>query len=235
MSEIAVLMAAGLGSRMRPLTEKTPKPLISVNGTPMIETVINGLRYRGVEDIIIVAGYLKECFYEYASSHPGLKVVENTEYKTKNNISSIHAVCDILGRSDVFICEADLYIPDPGLFNVKLDRSCYFGKMVKGYSDDWVFETGDDGYITRVGKSGTDCYNMAGISWFRQEDAAILKEAITRTYAKIGHEDLFWDEVVNSNLDRLKLVIHPIREDQIVEIDTCEELKEAERRFGSAG
>ncbi|MCR5237009.1 MAG: NTP transferase domain-containing protein, partial [Lachnospiraceae bacterium] len=51
MSESAIIMAAGLGERMRPLTEHTPKPLIRVNGRPMIETVIDGLHLRGVEDI----------------------------------------------------------------------------------------------------------------------------------------------------------------------------------------
>lgn len=40
MKEIAILMAAGLGSRMRPLTETTPKPLIRIHGKAMIETVI---------------------------------------------------------------------------------------------------------------------------------------------------------------------------------------------------
>ncbi len=39
----AIVMAAGLGTRMVPLTKTTPKPLVSVNGTPMIETVINAL------------------------------------------------------------------------------------------------------------------------------------------------------------------------------------------------
>ena len=224
-------MAAGLGTRMRPLTEKTPKPLIPVNGIPMIETVIRGLNNRGINDIHIVAGYLKECFYEYASDHPGIKIIENSEYLTKNNISSIHAAYDILGQSDTFICEADLFVSDPDLFKADLTESCYFGRMVKGFSDDWVFETGDDGYITRVGKGGSNCYNMVGISFLKQRDAMILRDAILKAYGDPGHEELFWDDVVDRNLDKLKLKIHPVADDQIVEIDTCEELKVVEERF----
>lgn len=235
MSEAAILMAAGLGTRMRPLTEKLPKPLIKVNGVPMIETVIDALRSRGTEDIFIVAGYLKECFFEYASSHPGLQIVENAEYETKNNISSIHAVCDMLGQSDVFICEADLYVRDPGIFKKTPDHSCYFGKMVRGYSDDWVFETGSDGYISRVGRGGTDCYNMVGISYFKQPDAAVLKDAILKAYDREDHGKLFWDEVVDSNLDRLKLMIRPVDVNSIVEIDTCEELRAVEEAVKNAG
>ncbi len=57
--ESAILMAAGLGTRMRPLTEKTPKPLLPVNGRPMIETVIDGLSARGVSEFYVVTGYLQ--------------------------------------------------------------------------------------------------------------------------------------------------------------------------------
>ena len=53
---IAILMAAGLGTRMAPLTQKVAKPLVKVYGKPMIETVIDGL-YELVERVYVVVGY----------------------------------------------------------------------------------------------------------------------------------------------------------------------------------
>ena len=53
-------MAAGMGKRMMPLTVDTPKPLIKVHGTPMIETIIIGLRQNNIAEIYIVAGYLHD-------------------------------------------------------------------------------------------------------------------------------------------------------------------------------
>ena len=60
--ESAILMAAGLGTRMRPLTDNTPKPLIKAAGKPLIETVIDGLWQHGVREIYVVTGYLAEQF-----------------------------------------------------------------------------------------------------------------------------------------------------------------------------
>lgn len=109
------------------------------------------------------------------------------------------------------------------VFDKDLYCSCYYGKMVEGYSDDWIFEQQGE-YISRIGKGGTNTYNMVGISFFKKDDATILAEKIEKAYAVEENANLYWDEVVDKNIDKFKLKIMPIEQNQIVEIDTIEEL-----------
>jgi len=233
MREIAILMAAGLGSRMRPLTDTIAKPLVRVNGVPLIETVIAALEKRGVAEIYVVTGYKADQFVPLAEAHPNIRLVHNAEYATKNNINSVAVVADNMALSACFICEADLFLPNADVLCRELTRSGYFGKMVAGFSDDWVFDTDADGRITRVGKGGTDCFNMVGISYFRQSDAAKIASAVVEDVKKAENANLFWDEVVDRLVknDELDLVVHPVSSDEIIECDTIEDLKKLEAKL----
>ncbi len=222
-TETAILMAAGLGSRMRPITETVPKPLVKVHGVPLIETVIRALKKRQVSKIYIVTGYLKEQFAYLTEKYSNITLIENTEFMEKNNISSLYAAGEVLGESNCFICEADLYLKNPDILLGEIEQSCYFGKMVKGYSSDWLFDM-EDNRITHVHKGGNDTYNMVGISYWLKEDAQKIQKAIRQAYEKEGHEQLFWDEIVDGLLDEMSVQIYEVFADSIVEVDTVEEL-----------
>lgn len=75
---------------MLPLTSRTPKPLVAVNGIRMIDTVIHGLHTNGITEIYVVVGYLKKQFRTPETEYPGLKLIENPYYDTCNNISAAH-------------------------------------------------------------------------------------------------------------------------------------------------
>lgn len=220
----AILMASGLGSRMAPLTATKPKPLIEVNHKPMIETIIEALEEIHIGHIYVVVGYLAEQFNYLPEKYNNVSLVNNPDFKTINNISSVYYASRYLKNDECYICESDLYVSDKNIFKQNLAESCYFGKMKKGFSADWLFDLDDQDYICRVGKGGQDKYNMVGLSYFTKTDASILADAIQEAYGREGYESLFWDDVVNNNLDKLKLRVHPVLDNQIIEIDTVEEL-----------
>lgn len=221
--EIAVLMAAGLGSRMRPLTEKIPKPLVRIKGVPLIETMIHGLLTRKISRIYIVVGYKREMFEYLPEKYREVILIENKEYLEKNNISSVYAVSRFLGNNPCFICEADVYVRNPQIFQTEYTNSVYYGKMIKGYSNDWVFELENE-RIVKIKKGGYDLYNMVGVAYLFEKDMKLLKKQIEMIYTHRGSENLFWDEVVDQLLDQIEIGINEVRLDDLVEIDTISEL-----------
>ncbi len=121
--------------------------------------------------------------------------------------------------------ERDKYNANTSIFLAELNHSCYYGKMVKGHSDDWVFEQDENGRITRVGKYGDDCFNMCGVAWFKAKDAQKVADAITEAYKHPGtYETLFWDDIVNQQIKNINLTVHEVFQEQIVEIDSVKEL-----------
>jgi CTP:phosphocholine cytidylyltransferase-like protein len=237
----ALILAAGMGKRMLPLTERYAKPLVPVCGTTMIETVIDAHSEQDVSRIIIVVGYKKEQFEFLTGKYQNVVLIENKEYERKNNVSSIAAAADLLGERDCFICEADLFISDPGIFSDVGERSCYFGKPAEADEQDWIFDVRDGRSIEiRIGRAmrrtgGDSVYKMTGGAFWRNTDLRILIDTIRETCERPGHENLFWDEVVNAKLDVLRLSIRPVSSEQMVEIDTVAELEKFIKLNGPAG
>ncbi len=124
----AVIMAAGFASRFAPLSEITPKALLKVKGEIMIERQIRQLRDAGIPDIYVVVGYKKEMFY-YLEEKYDVHIIENPDYTTRNNHSSIYAVRQYLGNT--YICSADNYFME-NVFDAYVYEPYYSAVYMKG-------------------------------------------------------------------------------------------------------
>ena len=98
---------------MIPITFNTPKPLVRVHGKRIIDTLLDAVVAAGIQEIIVVRGYLAEQFDQLLYKYPMIKFVENPAYNDANNISS--AMCVRYMLSNAYVFEADLLLSNPDI------------------------------------------------------------------------------------------------------------------------
>ena len=131
----AIIMAAGKGERLRPLTEKTPKPLIKVHKIPMIESIISSLKKEGINDITIVTGYLKNEF-EYLKDKYQVTIINNPDYDKANNISSLYYAREKLAST--VILDGDQIINNPKIILTNFNKSGYVCIPINTFKKEWI-------------------------------------------------------------------------------------------------
>lgn len=222
----ALLMAAGMGTRIRPLSEETPKPLIPVNGVAMIESNIQALRQAGIKQIFITVGYKKEKYYYLKEKYGNIEFIENTEYQIKNTISSFYAAMEYLRGNNCIVSEGDLYIADPLIIKSKMDKSRYLIRYVDNQDYEWGFELEHD-VIKKVVRPRQGVFlnhHMYGFSYWMKEDLELLIESVKALYKKSGHESLAYDEAANDIFCKIDMGVIPVKDGQLFEIDCIEDL-----------
>ena len=221
----AIILAAGMGTRLRPLTLKTPKPLIPVQGEPMAERQIKFLHEKGIKDITIVTGYLNESFY-YLQEKYGVKLVHNDKYNEYNNLYTMYLVKEYLPNA--FVLEGDVYL-NRNILDEKVMESTYFSARKSNFNNEWILKIGADGYLDNilVGSDDEELI-MCGVSYWSQEDGEFLKEKLQQAVEQGGFEQLFWDNLVKDSLDELKIKVRELKSDDLFEIDSLDELNELE-------
>ena len=219
----AVLIAAGFGSRMVPITLNTPKPLVRVGGTRIIDTILDAVYAAGITEVYVVRGYLGEQFDQLRYKYPTIRFIDNPLYNEANNISSMVAAKDHLQSAYVF--ESDLLLRNPKLITRYQDRSNYLGIPMER-SDDWCFKV-KNGVIKSLGIGGEGgIWQMVGISYWTPEDGAKLAEDIPATFAMPGGKERFWDEApLTYFADRYKVYARECSLEDVTEIDSFRELE----------
>ena len=217
----AVIMAAGFGSRLVPVTLNTPKPLVRVHGKRLIDSLLDAIAAVGITEIYLVRGYLSEQFDQLLAKYPTIKLIENPFYNEANNISSV--MCARSHLQNAYVCEADLLLYNPDLIKKYQYSTNYLGVPVEK-TDDWCF-TCKNGYISKMSIGGVNCFHMFGISYWNDADGARLAKHIEQVYDSPGGKERYWDQVAFDYFpDKYQITVRECTFDDIAEIDTYKEL-----------
>ena len=224
----AVFIAAGFGSRLVPITFNTPKPLVRVHGQRIIDSLIDACLEAGINDIVIVRGYLAEQFDQLLYKYPMIRFLENPSYNEANNISSALVARYLLSNAYVF--EADLLLSNPKIIR-KYHYTSDFLAIRKDRTDDFCF-TVKDGIITEEKVGGLDCWQMVGISYWNEADGHRLSQDIADVYAMPGGKERYWEQVpLIYRREHYAVEVRECFDEDIVEIDTFRELKAIDRTY----
>lgn len=218
----AIFMAAGLGSRLTPLTINTPKALIRVHGKRMIDTLIDAVIAAGIDDIYIVRGYLGEQFDQLLHKYPMIKFIENPFYADGNNILSMACAGDII--KNAYVLESDLVLFNPELIRKYQYYSNYLAIPVKK-TNDWCFFV-EDGIIKGVAEGGENCWQVVGISYWTEYDGARIVTHIKDRIRLPGGRNVLWGSVILDTFkDQYTVRVRECKLEDVVEIDSYNELK----------
>lgn len=234
----ALLLAAGTGSRLFPLTQKSPKCLTLVNETSILERLIKSLNQNGFKRLVVVTGHLEDCIRNFLETRAGnikIEYVFSPLYKTTNNIYSLWMARKIINEPFVLI-ESDLVF-DPSLLTDML----YPDRIAIARMKPWLngstvtinpsntvdaFHSDARNNIEQTRYKTVNIYSLSVSSWYR------VIEKLDQ-YILAGRVNDYYEVVFRQMVAEKILSFQAVFFDQKpwYEIDTIEDLASAEKLF----
>ena len=229
-AERAIIMAAGLGNRLQPITLTTPKPLVKVNGVRLIDTVIKALNENGIKEIYVVVGYLKEQFKSLEQDYPGLVLLENPYYSECNNISSLYVAREHIDNT--IILDGDQFIYNSDILNPYFSRSGYNAVWTDMPTDEWLMSV-EDGIVKYCNRNGGNHgWQLYSVSFWSSDDGKRLKRHLEIEFEEKNNRQVYWDDVAMFIYhNEYKLGIRKMNRNDIIEIDTIRELVNLDKSY----
>ncbi|MGY4158072.1 NDP-sugar pyrophosphorylase family protein [Bradyrhizobium sp. USDA 4461] len=243
----AIVLAAGLGSRLRPLTDLRPKPLIEVNGTPILHNALRHLQAVGVQDVSIVVGYRKDAIqYACGARFGELKInyVESSVFDRTGSAYSLWLARDALLCGDIYLLEGDVFFEEDALHYLTRGEARDVAAVApfKATMQGSAVLVSDRGFVSgfRMKQSGADLLPgrpklFKTMNLFRLS-ASSLRTTIVPALNEIvgsGATQAYTEELLAYLVERRGLQLAAMRCDDLrwCEIDSAEDLRFANSLF----
>ena len=207
------------------MTDNTPKALIKVKDKPLVEYQIEYLKEKGIDEIIVVVGYLCEQF-DYLKEKYGVKLVFNDKYAEYNNFYSLYLVKDYLANS--YVIDADNYL-FKNMFRSDINRSTYFSVYREDCENEWFLIYGDDYKVKDIIVDSKAGRILSGVSFWDKETAEKINKFIDFAYDSNEFMDLYWDNMVKDNISELDVYVEELEANSIYEIDSVKDYNKLEK------
>lgn len=231
----ALILAAGFGTRLAPITDNMPKSLVPVNGEPILFKQIRNLRENGITDITIISGYKADILKNAVSAQwPEIKIIESIDYATTNNMYSAYLGLQNIGTAGFLMMNADVFF-DASVIKALLDFPCPNAIVtdIGNYNDESMKVIEREGRLVKIAKtiskddalgSSIDVYKFDSIG-----ATAFYNKC--KEYIVDKGERKMWSEVaLNDILDSVVFKSCPLC-GRWFEIDNHEDLAAAEKLF----
>lgn len=225
----ALILAAGMSARFVPLNFDKPKGLLPVKGETLIERQIRQLNEKGITDIAVVVGYMKEDF-DFLKDKYGVKLIVAEDYETRNNHASIYAARDFL--KNTIITSSDLYFTE-NIFQTYAYDSYYCTTYVPGKTAERGIVTDSEDKIIET-FYGDKCYDIwvtLGHAFFSEEFSQKMLGYIKEEFDRPETANKFWADIQDEHLADLYMYAKRCDDGVIHEFDSLEELRQFDANY----
>ena len=230
-----VILAAGAGSRLKPLTDHTPKCLLKVGGKCILEMTVENLLATNNSDILIVTGYLENKIREFLGKRfPQLKIayINNSFYASTNNILSLWLAKDAVLGDDMMMMDSDIVFDKRIITKLQNSgyRNCLALKQHDVHDEEIKVKTDPQGRVIEISKEvnlSEAAGESIGIEIFGKEALKELYFILDRKVVTEKEVNQFY-EAAFQELSENDLYIVDTTEYFCMEIDTEEDLNTAQ-------
>ncbi len=225
----AVILAAGIGSRLAPLTDTIPKCLVKVAGTSILHHQISSLCAAGISRIVIVAGY--RAGQVKAAASAGCIVVENSEYSKTNNMYSL-ALAEPHVAGELILLNGDVVFARDILSDLLASRhsNCIVTDVGRYIEESMKVAIRADGSVCQIAKTVTreDAFGTSiDLYRFSEETAEMLFRHV-HGYLQMNDRIKWTEAAINDLVKRTAVYPVDVAGRSWVEVDNLCDLEEAE-------